>query len=264
MLSITEIEQINQKLNPELALSLSLDNAKRMESSLLHSGFSPSTDMWKLILFYNGSLEEIKEMISFSFIPLLGNFAILFIKEKDIPSFLTFPQVLYVELSRPIYENALTGIDASCFPDYNIVTGRNVNATTLTGKGTAIAVLDSGVDYRHPDFRTVLPCPYRVYRHPSIRVTLIYYSSRTILKLPITPALSPNSNPKNHNTTHTKNIASSPLHTHPHQPDSKPSTVKSNPKNLGEQKPPPSNPTQTKSSHTNITTSTTPKTYPSP
>lgn len=56
MLSITEIEQINQKLNPELALSLSLDNAKRMESSLLHSGFSPSTDMWKLILFYNGSL----------------------------------------------------------------------------------------------------------------------------------------------------------------------------------------------------------------
>lgn len=155
MLSITEIEQINQKLNPELALSLSLDNTKRMESSLLRSGFSPSTDMWKLILFYNGSLEEIKEMISFSFIPLLGNFAILFIKEKDIPSFLTFPQVLYVELSRPIYENALTGIDASCFPDYNIVTGRNVNATTLTGKGTAIAVLDSGVDYRHPDFRNV-------------------------------------------------------------------------------------------------------------
>ena len=153
MLSITEIEQINQKLNPELALSLSLDNAKRMESSLLHSGFSPSTDMWKLILFYNGSLEEIKKVISFSFIPLLGNFAILFIKEKDIPSFLTYPQVLYVELSRPIYENALTGIDASCFPDYNIVTGRNVNTTTLTGKGTAIAVLDSGVDYRHPDFR---------------------------------------------------------------------------------------------------------------
>lgn len=153
MLSITEIEQINQKLNPELALSLSLDNAKRMESSLLHSGFSPSTDMWKLILFYNGSLEEIKKVISFSFIPLLGNFAILFIKEKDIHSFLTFPQVLYVELSRPIYENALTGIDTSCFPDYNIVTGRNVNTTTLTGKGTAIAVLDSGVDYRHPDFR---------------------------------------------------------------------------------------------------------------
>ena len=85
MLSIIEIEQINQKLNPELALSLSLDNAKRMESSLLHSGFSPSTDMWKLILFYNGSLEEIKEMISFSFsfltsFPVQDIFFCLYIK----------------------------------------------------------------------------------------------------------------------------------------------------------------------------------------
>ena len=153
MLSITEIQPVNQKLNPELALSLSLDNIERMKSPLLRSGFSPNTDTWKLILFYNGSLDDIKKVISFSFIPLLGNFAILFIREEDIPSFLTFPQILYVELSRPIYENALTGIDASCFPDYNIITGRNINTTTLTGKGTAVAILDSGVDYKHPDFR---------------------------------------------------------------------------------------------------------------
>lgn len=153
MLSAAEIKQINQKLNPELALSLSLDNAARMDSPLLRSGFSPDTDIWKLILFYNGSLEEIQKVISFTFIPLLGNFAILFINEKDIPSFLAFPQILYMELSRPIYENALTGIDASCVSDYNNITGRNVNDTTLTGKGTAIAILDSGVDYTHPDFR---------------------------------------------------------------------------------------------------------------
>lgn len=153
MLSITEIEPINQKLNPELALSLSLDDTKRMESLWLRSGFSPDTNIWKLILFYNGSLEEIQKEIPFSFIPLLGNFAILFIQEKYLPAFLTYPQVLYVELSRPIYENALTGIASSCLPDYNIITGRNVNETTLTGKGTVIAILDSGVDYTHPDFR---------------------------------------------------------------------------------------------------------------
>ena len=153
MLSITEIEPINQKLNPELALSLSLDDITRMESPWLRSGFSPDTNTWKLILFYNGSLEEIQKEIPFSFIPLLGNFAILFIQEKDLPDFLAYPQVLYVELSRPIYENALTGISSSCLPDYNIITGRNVNETTLTGKGTVIAILDSGVDYTHPDFR---------------------------------------------------------------------------------------------------------------
>ena len=153
MLSITEIEPINQKLNPELALSLSLDDTTLMESPWLRSGFSPNTNTWKLILFYNGSLEEIQKEIPFSFIPLLGNFAILFIQEKDLPDFLAYPQVLYVELSHPIYENALTGIASSCLPDYNIITGRNVNETTLTGKGTVIAILDSGVDYTHPDFR---------------------------------------------------------------------------------------------------------------
>lgn len=153
MLSITEIEPINQKLNPALALSLSLDDTKRMESPWLRSGFSPDINTWKLILFYNGSLEEIQKEIPFSFIPLLGNFAILFIQEKYLPAFLAYPQVLYVELSRPIYENALTGIASSCLPDYNIITGRNVNETTLTGKGTVIAILDSGVDYIHPDFR---------------------------------------------------------------------------------------------------------------
>ena len=153
MLSITEIEQINQKLNPELALSLSLDNESRQTDPLLRSGFSPDTDIWKLILFYNGSLKEIQKEVPFTFIPLLGNFAILFIKEKDLPVFLTFSQVLYVELSRPIYENALTGVSSSGLPDYNIITGRNVNTTTLTGKGTAIAILDSGVDYKHPEFR---------------------------------------------------------------------------------------------------------------
>lgn len=153
MLSITEIEPINQKLNPALALSLSLDDTKRMESPWLRSGFSPDINTWKLILFYNGSLEEIQKEIPFSFIPLLGNFAILFIQEQYLPAFLAYPQVLYVELSRPIYENALTGIASSCLPDYNIITGRNVNETTLTGKGTVIAILDSGVDYIHPDFR---------------------------------------------------------------------------------------------------------------
>ena len=153
MLSITEIEPINQKLNPALALSLSLDDTKRMESPWHRSGFSPDINTWKLILIYNGSLEEIQKEIPFSFIPLLGNFAILFIQEKYLPAFLAYPQVLYVELSRPIYENALTGIASSCLPDYNIITGRNVNETTLTGKGTVIAILDSGVDYTHPDFR---------------------------------------------------------------------------------------------------------------
>ena len=101
MLSITEIKPITQKLNPALALSLSLDDTKRMESPWLRSGFSPDINTWKLILFYNGSLEEIQKEIPFSFIPLLGNFAILFIQEKYLPAFLAYPQVLYPHIGLP-------------------------------------------------------------------------------------------------------------------------------------------------------------------
>ena len=81
MLSITEIEPINQKLNPALALSLSLDDTKRMESPWLRSGFSPDINTWKLILFYNGSLEEIQKEIPFFFF-------LLFLYSVSLPFFL--------------------------------------------------------------------------------------------------------------------------------------------------------------------------------
>ena len=61
---LLEIKPINQKLNPALALSLSLDDTKRMESPWLRSGF-PRYKYAELILFYNGSLEEIQEEFLF-------------------------------------------------------------------------------------------------------------------------------------------------------------------------------------------------------
>lgn len=82
MLSITEIKPINQKLNPALALSLSLDDTKRMESPWLRSGFSPDINTWKLFFFIMGSLEEIQKEIPFSFIPLLGNFCLFLFKRS--------------------------------------------------------------------------------------------------------------------------------------------------------------------------------------
>lgn len=145
---------MDQKLDAQLSLSLSLSEEERKKSPLLNSGYISETGVWKLILLYNGSLSEIKEKVNFDFIPLLGNFAIIYIKTKDIPYLLSFPEILYIEPSRPLYQEALTGISSSCFPDYNIVTGRNITKTSLTGRGTAIAIPDSGVDFRHPDFRT--------------------------------------------------------------------------------------------------------------
>ncbi|MCD8018204.1 MAG: S8 family serine peptidase [Clostridiales bacterium] len=145
---------MNQKLGTELSLSLTLSDEERMRNPVLYSGYEPETSLWKLILLYQGSLEAIREELSITIIPLLGSFAIIKIPAEQIPLLLQHPQVLYLELPRPLYQEKITGISASCFSDFPFSTMQSeVNNSELTGRGTAVGILDSGVDYRHPDFR---------------------------------------------------------------------------------------------------------------
>ena len=58
------------------------------------------------------------------------------------------PQIEYVEKPKNFYFEAISPARSSCIPQ---VFGRDVS---LTGRGVLIAVLDSGIDYRLPAFRT--------------------------------------------------------------------------------------------------------------
>ena len=198
---------MEQKLDSELSLALSLPEEERMRNAVLRSGYDPGSRIWTLLLLYHGFLDEIEAALSVSIVPLLGSYAVIRIPAEKIPALLAFPQVLYLELSRPLYEETITGIAESCMdtvlpvlpgsgaligpddsdepdravspgpgtlidPDDSIKPDRTVppgpggslttgaslatgeGGGTLTGRGTAIAILDSGVDYRHPDFCT--------------------------------------------------------------------------------------------------------------
>lgn len=166
-----DLALMEQKLDSELSLSLALSEEERMKNPVLRSGYEPATRLWTLILLYQGSLTEIQENLTLTVVPLLGNYAIIKIPAEQIPALLLYPQVLYLELPRPLYEDEITGISASCLSGQpfssgispagstsNIAAGAPASDATpndaLTGRGTLIAVLDSGVDYRHPDFRT--------------------------------------------------------------------------------------------------------------
>lgn len=147
-----------QKLESELNLSLNLSVPERMRCSVLCSGYDPETDTWKLILLYQGSLEEISQEVPFTYVPLLGRFAIIEIASPDIGKLLTYPQILYLELSRPLYLEEITGISSSCLnasPFIPPLPGESagISSNLLTGRGTVIAIIDSGIDFRHPDFR---------------------------------------------------------------------------------------------------------------
>lgn len=172
---------MEQKLDSELSLALSLPEEERMRNAVLRSGYDPGSRIWTLLLLYQGSLDEIEAALPVSIVPLLGSYAVIRIPAEKIPALLAFPQVLYLELSRPLYEETITGIAESCMdtvlpvlpgsdalispddsdePDRTVSPGPGGSLATgegggtLTGRGTAIAILDSGVDYRHPDFCT--------------------------------------------------------------------------------------------------------------
>ncbi len=142
---------MNQKLDTELSLSLSLPEEERMRVPIMRSGYEPDTGLWKLLLLYHGSLAEIEEALSLSVIPLLGNYAVIRIPVSQIPALLRYPQVLYLELPSPIYQEEITGIGASCI-SASPFSPETYPETQLTGRGVVIAVPDSGVDYTHPDF----------------------------------------------------------------------------------------------------------------
>lgn len=144
---------MNQKLDTSLALSLSLSPEQRQQSPLLGTGYEASRQLWRLIMLYQGSLDSIEEALSASIIPLFGSFAIITIPEVEIPLLLSYPQVLYLELPGPLYQEKITGIDASCFSSESITPSSDFS-TGGGGAGTLIGILDSGVDFRHPDFCT--------------------------------------------------------------------------------------------------------------
>ena len=82
---------MNQKLEAELNLSLSLPEQERLQNPVLRSGYDPETKNWKLILLYNGSLQKVQDEIPFDVVPLLGNYAIITIQANWIYDLLSFP-----------------------------------------------------------------------------------------------------------------------------------------------------------------------------
>ena len=81
---------------------------------------------------------------------LLGNYATARVPEGEEETVLNAPGVLYAEVSTRVFEQVETGKSASCINNRPTAL-RGTDA--LSGKGVLMAVLDSGIDYTHPDFR---------------------------------------------------------------------------------------------------------------
>jgi subtilisin family serine protease len=139
----------NQKLDNQLNLAMEVPEAVRERSMELETGFDPETRNWELIVKYSGSLDDLREL-GIQVDEMLNEYAIITVPEDQIDLISRFPQIEYIEKPKRLYFVLNRAKTASCINQVQLEDDLRLN---LTGKGVITAVLDSGIDYFHEDFR---------------------------------------------------------------------------------------------------------------
>lgn len=134
------------KIDNELNLALSVNPNDRAKATNLDIGYNPDTNMWELIVKYNGSLEPIKDQLGISVVELSNGYAILTVPQYLIDRLSNYEEIEFIEKPKRLYYEVNEGRTASCI---NPLQTDNYN---LFGEGVLVAIIDSGIDYAHPDF----------------------------------------------------------------------------------------------------------------
>lgn len=135
------------KAEDSLNLALDVSEATREKSIDLNVGYAPETNTWELIVKYSGSLDRVREELGISAVELFKEYAIITIPENLIDVLAEFEEIEFIEKPKRIFYEVNQGRTISCI---NPLQGGIYN---LFGEGVFVAVIDSGIDYSHPDFR---------------------------------------------------------------------------------------------------------------
>lgn len=137
----------NGKLDNTLSLALDTPENVREETSDLNVGFNPAARSWELIIRFNGDVDSIIEALGGSIVKLSGGYGIVTIGEDKINGLSDYKEVEFIEKPKRLEFAVSEGTAISCIEP---VTRGNQG---LTGKGVLVGIIDSGIDYSHPDFR---------------------------------------------------------------------------------------------------------------
>lgn len=139
----------DQKAENLLNLALSVPEETRERTEELNVGYDRVERTWEIIVKYHGNLESTlnEQFPGVSGTYLLSSFAILRVPERDVPGVIALPEIEYAEKPKRLFFALNRARAASCF--LPVQTGTD----GLTGKGVLVAVIDSGIDIFHEDFR---------------------------------------------------------------------------------------------------------------
>ena len=154
----------NQKRENLLNLALDATEEERLKSVNLNVGYDPGEKTWELIVRYNGSLESLRDE-GIRVDELAAGYAVLVVPESRIEQVSAMEQIVYIEKPKRLFFASNMARAASCLSTIQTSSGSGAGGvgagagvisgleSGLTGRGVLVAVIDSGIDYFHPDFR---------------------------------------------------------------------------------------------------------------
>ena len=141
----------DQKLENLLNISLQATKEEREKSEELGIGYDPEQNTWELIVRYTGSLDGLRiRYPQIRIRELLNQYAVLIVPETLVDVVSQETVIEYVEKPKQLYFELQAGKAASCI---NAVQQGMNNPFGLFGKGTIVAVIDTGIRAESMEFR---------------------------------------------------------------------------------------------------------------
>lgn len=141
----------DQKFENLLNISLQATKEEREKSEELGIGYDPEQNTWELIVRYTGSLDGLRiRYPQIRIRELLNQYAVLIVPETLVDAVSQETVIEYVEKPKQLYFELQAGKAASCI---NAVQQGMNNPFGLFGKGTIVAVIDTGIRAESMEFR---------------------------------------------------------------------------------------------------------------
>lgn len=136
---------VSQKIDNLLGLAMDSSVREREKSLDLNVGFDTQSRLWDVIVKYTGDIMAL-ESDTVTVVPLLNGYAVVTLPESEIRHLVSLTEVEYIEKPKRLFFAARQGKEVSCIMQVQRA------PFELTGKDILVGIVDSGVDYRHPDF----------------------------------------------------------------------------------------------------------------
>jgi len=111
-------------------------------------------DEWEVIVKYNGDIGLVADELGVRAEILGDSFAILTMLSERIPELHQYKEIEFIELPKSLSLSLRQGMSDACITPVHI---QGISGATggygLRGNGVLIGIIDSGIDFTHPDFR---------------------------------------------------------------------------------------------------------------